>query len=243
MMIPKNLDMYKKMSPSEAKDYNEVSINPNEFSLRYNIEMLFDEKIKIKFIKKVESIIRRSMEYKKYTNIILKQELDITRCVAIPGIDLNDIKAYGLLEFHHYPLTLFDIVSIELNKLVMEGERYISPYLLADTVVRLHYKNLVGLVPLSITVHELVHGGQYFINRKYVISNLWRKYVDSHEKYMTEELAELIDKIELMDSLSIQEDRGADLNGSILNLNFLHVDTEGVEVTKIVTEDDVSHTA
>lgn len=220
MRLPKNLEQFKKHSDSSNVEIETLKISVDEHSPRYNSDIFFEEKAKKKFIQRVEKIVRKSYEYRVYIDDILKNELNITKCTAIPGIDLNEIKAYGLIEFHHYPLTLYDITEIELNKLIESGETKISPYLLAHRINELHFKNLVGLVPLSVTVHQLVHDGKYFINKKYCISNLYEEYINRNDRFISDEIKE---KLEQLDDLSWREDNGEEINGSILDLKFLNV--------------------
>jgi hypothetical protein len=237
MRLPNNIDNFSK-KPSKSQTNSEtITISVNEKSPRYNVEIFYEEKAKIKFIKRVEKIVRSSYEYGVYINDILKGELDIKQCAFLPNINIEEIKAFGLLEFHHYPLTLYDIVEIELNKIMESGQQQISPYLLASRVVELHFKNLVGLVPLSVTVHDLFHEGQLFINKKYCISNLYEEYIKRNE--ITEELKE---KLNQLDYLSTRENNGENINGSILNLKTLNIisEDEDREITfnKIAKESD-----
>ena len=69
------------------------------------------------------------------------------------------------LEFHHYPFTLYDICEI----VVMKGaadQKYESSFSAAKKIMDLHYKNIIGLVPLTKTNHELAHDGKIFLSTK-----------------------------------------------------------------------------
>lgn len=194
-------------------------------AIYYDVDINFSEKSKDKFIKRIEKIIRGSLEYRTYIGI-LKNELNLTKCSFLPGIDISTVRIS--LEFHHYPFTLYDLVAIEVNKEMTKGKKFIDPFDIADRIMILHYKNLVGLVPLSTTVHELVHAGKKFINRKYVYGN-YLKYIQNNEKYINDEY---MDKLQQINDISEREDNGENIDGGILDLNFLEVTVRDIEKPK-----------
>lgn len=201
----------------------------------YDIDINFSEKSKDKFIKRIEKIIRGSVEYRTYIGI-LKNELNLTKCSFLPGIDISTIRIS--LEFHHYPFTLYDLVAIEVNKEMNSGKKFIDPFDIADRIMILHYKNLVGLVPLSTTVHELVHAGKKFVNKKYVYGN-YLKYIDNNAKFINDEY---MDKIQQINDISEREDNGENIDGDILEKNFLQVTVRDIEKAKKidVVQDEIA---
>lgn len=191
----------------------------------YDVEILFSEKSKRNFIKKIERIIRSSYEYRTYIGI-LKNELNLTKCTFLPEIDISAIKVS--LEFHHYPFTLYDLVAIEIEKDIMNNKKFIDPFDIADRVMINHYKNIVGLVPLSATVHQLVHDSKKFVNKKYIYGN-YEKFIDKYIKSIDEETTY---KLEQINELSRREDEGEDIDGNILDLSFLKVNVKDIEKAK-----------
>ena len=75
----------------------------------------------------------------------------------VSNIDSNDIK----IEIHHEPISLYDICIIVYNKRNFFHENLSE---LLKEVMLLHYKLLIGLIPLAETVHELVHNKYLFIH-------------------------------------------------------------------------------
>ena len=69
-----------------------------------------------------------------------------------------DIK----IEIHHYPFSLRDIVEIVIRKREYYKES-LSVQMTAKEVMMLHYKLIIGLIPLSQTVHELAHSSRLFV--------------------------------------------------------------------------------
>ena len=86
--------------------------------------------------------------------------MDMNQCsfLQVSNNDAYKIK----IEIHHYPFTLYDIVCIVYKKRVANYES-LDVEMIAKEVTMLHYKLLVGLIPLSVTVHQLVHEGKLFI--------------------------------------------------------------------------------
>ena len=107
-----------------------------------------------KFIKTVERIVRSSMEYRDYTSF-LKENINMDHCAFFENISCKTDKK-AKIEIHHEPLTLYDLVTIVLAKYEDEGLPLNDLYI-ADEVLELHYMNMVGLIPLSITLHKMVH--------------------------------------------------------------------------------------
>lgn len=128
----------------------------------YNLDYPRD---KDKFIKTVERIVRSSLEYKELINY-LKTAIGMNFCSFFhkvskemyPGGNKIDI------EIHHEPFTLYDIVAIILTNRMLTGKKERIDLLdISEEVMSIHYEGIVGLIPLSNTVHELVHSGKVFI--------------------------------------------------------------------------------
>jgi hypothetical protein len=201
----------------------------------YKLDIHYEEKKRIKFIKYVEKIVRRSHEYRTYIGF-LKNELSLTKCTFLPMVDTNELKKVGV-EFHHYPFTLFDIVSIVLDEhMLVKNEKRINPFAIAEEVMELHYQNYIGLVPLSKTVHELVHSGKVFVNLKYVFGN-FHKFMDMYEAANSDSYSQLYSNLKQM---SEKEDREGDMNGDILDRNMMTLEIGDTQpIRKIEIEEDI----
>lgn len=122
--------------------------------------LLTNDKEKTAFIKSVEKMVRGSYEYKEYISYLIKtQEMNV--CSAFPGLSKELVRTIKL-EIHHEPFTLYDIVFLIYTRFLNEG-RKINVYTIADETLRTHFRGRVGLLPLSKTVHELVHVGKVFL--------------------------------------------------------------------------------
>jgi len=112
-----------------------------------------------KLIEQVKKAIRSSMEYRDYVQY-LKENVDMDSCAFFKNVTSNSKENNEnkkvKIEIHHEPFTLEDYVSVVLDKYIEEG-REIDALDIAEEVMELHYNNEVGLIPLSKTIHQIVH--------------------------------------------------------------------------------------
>jgi hypothetical protein len=227
MLVPK-IDTFNKQSDETTTN----TVTVESIDIRgdfYNLDILYEEKARLKFIKYVEKIVRRSFEYRTYIGF-LKNELNLTKCTFLPAVDINEIKKVGL-EFHHYPFTLFDITSIVLDEhMLVKGEKHINPFKIAEEIMQLHYQNYIGLVPLTQTIHELVHSGKVFVNLKYVFGN-YNKFINLYDSASNDTYKQMLANLE---QLSEKEDNEGSINGDILDKNMMIVDIKDISKTEII---------
>ena len=143
---------------SISKDGNVILINKDN---RNKIDEFYfqpeDTKDIKRFIKNVENLVRSSVEYSNYISY-LSNDQGIINDALMSKITSDS----ATLEFHHYPFTLYDIVEIVLNYNIKRKNK-VTSISLAEEVMKLHYKNIVGLTRVSKTVHQLAHSGSIFI--------------------------------------------------------------------------------
>lgn len=154
----------------------------NLFAELYYYSDFYDEKGTKKFIKNIESLIRTSREYKNYIEQLRTNFAHLNNDVIMGNVSTLDAD----LEFHHYPFSLYDIVEV----IVMKGaatSKLESSFSAAKKVMDLHYKNMIGLVPLMETNHELVHAGKLFISTKQIFGN-WEKFVEEYDSYINTDM-------------------------------------------------------
>lgn len=175
----------------ESEDNLTLTSKNNYFDCSMYLINSWDATYYVKFIKSTEALIRRSADYSSYISY-LKSECKLNRC-AILG-DINDEMAE--IEFHHYPFTLYDICNIVTLKRLVKKQK-VSTFLVAQEVIELHYNNLIGVVPLSITVHKLVHKGLIFINLKQVFGNVF-SFIQNYMDYMSKEIIDDYNKLVLL---------------------------------------------
>src|SRR5574344_117456 len=171
-----------------------------------------------KVISYMEKEIRNSYEYKQYINY-LKTELDITKCALIKNIDIKNMKVS--LEFHHHPITLYDIVDIIISyKLahMPNNETKVSMFDVMELVMKEHYAGNVGLVPLTKTVHEMYHNNAVKIPIDLVYGN-YQEFIAKYKDYISPELMDKITSAESITSDNIDNYNSDKINKTVIHYN------------------------
>ena len=179
-------------------------IEPADFKI-YDLE---EDKEREKFIRDVETQVRRSFEYKEMIKY-LREFLGMDKCAFLD--EVSNKESYGVkIEIHHYPFSLRDIVEVVIRKRVYYNES-MELQMVAKEVMELHYKLMVGLIPLSQTVHELAHSGRLFIPADKVLGR-FDLFVSYYKPFCDEQLLEVLSRIEKYSQ---------ELDNPILNTNIL----------------------
>jgi len=182
-----------------------------------------DDKEYIKVIKLLEKLVRQSYEYKNYVNF-LKNEIDMNCCSFFNNATRDDIS----IEIHHSPFTLFEIACIVFAKNVAKyGSDNYDIYEVAEEITKLHYEGLIGLIPLSLTVHQLVHRGDIFIPVNCVFGNV-SEFYKRYKPFITHEQKELL-KNHILTTKQIDKDQ---YRPNILERKFTYVDIDGMSFPK-----------
>jgi hypothetical protein len=207
------------------KDSNiEVAIfeNPGEFEFSENYET---DTEKTALVKKIEALVRTSMEYSDYISF-LRTNVGMDSCAFFNNVSKSNNKKIRI-EVHHTPLTLFDITKLVLDKAIDEGEE-INALLIAEKVTRIHYMNQVGLIPLSKTLHEVVHNSDKLVIPMYMIYGDYRTFLKEYEDQLEKKENQGIYK-KIEDMLT----RTKELNEhsfDVLQEKFTYIKVDGFEM-------------
>lgn len=153
---------------------------------------LMNDKEYKKYVKDVKAVVRKSFEYRQFINY-LRENMDMDKCAFLYKVsnhDGFDIK----IEIHHYPFSLEDITEIVIRKRQFYQED-MSVFMVAKEIMSLHYKMMIGLIPLSETVHELNHNHRLFIPIDRVMGR-YRLFVDTYKQFISPEQLETLSRIE-----------------------------------------------
>lgn len=145
-----------------------------------------------RYIQDIEKDVRHSREYQLFISF-LKENMDMNHCSffeAVNNKDTNHIR----VEIHHTPFSLYDICIIVYNKRVFYGEGT-SVFEVSKEVAICHYNLIIGLIPLSKTIHKLVHNGYLFIPADHVLGR-YDYFVEYYKDFIDQDTMETLDKIE-----------------------------------------------
>lgn len=189
-----------------------------------------DERSLDRMIKRIERLVRGSIEYKEYVSF-LKDEIDMNSCSFFSGVSRKEDQGVRI-EIHHAPLTLYDITSILFNFMQIH-EVDPTPFDVADAVMRCHFEGLVGLAPLSVTAHELVHTGDAFVPVDKVYGNV-REFYDRFRDGFTQDHKNLLrENVEATRQLNGGDGEYAP---AILERKYTYLKVEGVDLLKKISD-------
>lgn len=175
---------------------------------------LTDEKDFSKYISDIEKEVRGSFEYKQMIQY-LKENMDMNRCAFLEGTTIDPENRISI-EIHHYPFTLYDLCIIIYNKREYYNES-VELEMVAKEVMQRHYELLVGLIPLSKTVHELAHSENIFIPVDRVLGN-WKRFWNVYSDFLTPEQADVIQRI-----IEYTEAYNKERNEEVLKRNVVYL--------------------
>ena len=171
-----------------------------------------------KYLKDVEKDVRGSIEYRwfekflrDYYNMYVSGSFD-----SLTGLD-SGVKT----EIHHTPFSLYDIVCIVYSKRSFYHED-VSLQMVAKEVMELHYKQLIGLYPLTQTEHEMVHNSFLFIPT-YKIFGRYDIFKELYKPFIETDLLNTLDDIEDYSRVAFDEEK----QKSMLSQSNVFLDTSG----------------
>lgn len=212
----------------DPNNINQVEYNNNSYSILkldnipdFNIEDydLLDSKEFNRYISDMERICRMSFEYREMVKY-LRENMDMNKCSFYENV--NNLDTFKIkIHLHHHPFTLYDLCIIIFNKRSYYREDlYIES--VAKEVMFLHYNLYVGLIPLSETVHELVHNNYLFIPMDKVLGK-YQEFKNLYGDFMTPEQTDVFEKNEEF-TKSYHEDLSMN---TVLKKSYVYLDLTG----------------
>ena len=180
---------------------------------------LFDDKEREKYINDLERHVRSSYEYRNMVQY-LREYMNMNSCAFIPYIT-NEVNRKIKIELHHSPFTLRDICVTILNKR-MKNNEMLTIESVAYEVMFVHYSLMVGLIPLSETVHQLVHSQYIFIPTDKVYG-YYKNFVKTYNDYIDPELLDKLDELERLTIAGTYNDSYKE----VLEKKYITIDMEG----------------
>lgn len=185
------------------------------------LPVITTDKQRDKLIKTIETLVRTSIDYKDLIKY-LRTYIDMNQCEFFENFKAG--KKKGMIEIHHSPFDLYTIVDVVMSKMEKE-EGYIDELVVADNVLEMHYEGLIGLIPLSITAHELVHDGKLVVPLNCVYGRFVEFTNRFYDELGEERLSILSDNIELTKNVKKSD-------FSILNVQYIYTTVDGFKLPK-----------
>lgn len=152
-VLGKEIDTKKNAEIISSKvDENKLEASTSQYDLSLTRLDFNDLKDRKRFIKSVESIIRKSPEYKLWV-LYLREVLGEYVCKLT-----GEIHAQTSVDIHHHPISLYVICNAVVDKYQMQDREFTSLEISTE-VLNLHYQNRVGYIPLVSSLHEKFHNG------------------------------------------------------------------------------------
>lgn len=196
--------IFKKLSEipiCETPDYDLA--NPKEFK---------------KYMTDIERTCRGSFEYRRMVNY-LREYMNMNRCSFLDNV--TNKGDFGIkIHLHHSPFTLYDIVNVVYLKKVAYNEP-LDTEMVAKEVMYQHYRLAVGIIPLSETVHDLVHNGYVFIPVQNVMG-FHQTFYEEYKEFIPIETRDLYEKI-----LDYSEHFDSSKQNQILQKSYIYYNVEG----------------
>lgn len=154
------------------------------YTLSLRITDLDNEKELKRFIRQCEGMIRKSPEYRIWTNYI-REVLGFFSC------DLTkENHAQCNCDIHHHPISLYTIVKAVILSYIARSKEFCS----ADIVVKvleLHYENKIGFISIIRSLHEKFHNGYLQLPMNLVHGD-YKLFMTTYTNYLEEEDIETI---------------------------------------------------
>lgn len=209
MRIPKPEQFTNAPSSIKTVHYDKPILIPR-------LPVITTEKQRFKLISTIEKLVRASIDYKDLIKY-LRTYIDMNQCEFFENFKAG--KRKGMIEIHHSPFDLYTIVDVVMSRMEKE-EGYIDELVVADQVLRMHYEGLIGLIPLSITCHQLVHDGKLIVP----LNCVYGRFIEFTNRYYDElgeeRLSILNDNINLTKNMKKSD-------FSILNVQYVYTQVDG----------------
>ena len=184
-----------------------IRSNRNIYCESFYFIDVYDDVLLKKFIKSIERLVRSSKEYRKYIELLRTNITALNYDSVMSNLSQTDVS----LEFHHYPLTLYENIEVVVIDHLIKKDN-ITSFSIAKEIMDCHFKNIIGLTPLSKTNHELAHNNSIFIHKNQIYGD-YHKFIEKYKDGINIDLMHKIERMEKMSDANIATDFKGILNG------------------------------
>jgi hypothetical protein len=194
--------------------YNPMISSPNApyaiFFYQTRETLNSDADVFKRFLDNAIARFRHSVTYTSYKSYLY--DLGLNRCQMLSNINADmDVK----IEMHHNGLTIFDVALILTNH-ILATKGKISTFDLVLELKRVHKNNLVPLVMLCKTAHQMVHHNEDFFVPASMCFGFWTELLEQYKFGVNYGIAK---KVYYFIKTSIEHENDPELNQKLLTLN------------------------
>lgn len=160
-------------------DNIEILGKNQDYSLTMYLDQDIDERTYGKFIRAVEKAVRSNDDYKLWLED-LRDIDELSGDAFFQNISSSDAE----IQLHHFPFNLYTVCSVITQKYMAENKK-VSTFIIADKVLQEHFSTKIGLVPLTVTMHQLAHLNRLNITRKQIFGN-WEQFYKEYTEYFSD---------------------------------------------------------
>ena len=226
--LEKNEDIKIEVNNVECVDNNIEIIGDTQ---RYSLTMYLDPESSpnyiARFIKSVERLVRQNDDYKLWLSI-LREQPKLSRDAFLHNMTSQEVE----IQLHHYPFNLYTIVQVVISKLLSE-KKVVSTFIAADEVIKLHFDDKIGLVPLTVTSHELAHLGKLKFLRTQIYGQ-WELFYNEYKGFMDD-----YDHINIKKLLELKSFNSEDEDIKLISLDYNDIEKIEQDRDTVVTLDDM----
>ena len=162
-----------------SDDKLELSSEFSPFFSKLKTKNFETPKHEFTFVRSVESLVRRSLEYKNWRRYVMN-EFDAVNCSIT-----NESGQELTVEVHHHIPTLFTLVKCFVTKHILNAEEFTS-FQIAEEVMEYHYRNKIGYVSIIKSLHEKHHNGYLQIPMDVVKGN-YKAFLEEFDKFIDDD--------------------------------------------------------
>ena len=117
----------------------------------------------------------------------------------------------------------------------MEEGLPLNELLMAEEVMKVHYSNMVGLIPLSKTLHLMVHGenAEKVVIPAYMIFGNYKKFIEEYGDYMNDEDFKKIERL-IQRTKEIKES-----DYKFLEQHYDYIEVDGFKQIQLINPDEL----
>jgi len=165
-------------------DKRELSSEETPYTLSLRITDIGSEKELKRFIRQCEGLIRKSPEYRIWTNYV-RDVLGFFSC------DLTkENHAQCNCDIHHHPISLYMVTKAVVLSNMSVSKEFCSADITVK-VLELHYENRIGFISIIRSLHEKFHNGYLQLPIQLVHGD-YKMFLSTYGNYLEEEDMDVI---------------------------------------------------